>query len=327
MVNITSVMPKWRFTAANVGIPENWNIRFVDPSCDEELIDACRDALCLLVPAGFQNVTANVLEHSRHLKLVQTAGAGFDGVAIKTAGRLKIPVANIPSQNAQSVAEYTIGLIIALQRKIYVADSNIKSGNYVKVRKMLFQQGLTEINGSIVGLIGLGSIAKKTAVILKCLGASVIYYSHHRHMTEEKDIGIAYRSLENLLAESDVVSLHVPLTDETKNMLGENEFECMKQTALLINSARGEIVDQKALAVALENKTIAGAAIDVLYPEPPNKEHPLLNLSAETQNKILLTPHIAGVTVNSFYLMLSKAIENIQLVIDGKQPEYIVNAQ
>ena len=327
MVNITSVMPKWRFTAANVDIPSTWNVRFIDPSCDEELIDACEDALCLLVPAGFQNVTANVLEHSRHLKLVQTAGAGFDGVDIKTADKFKIPVANIPSQNAQSVAEYTIGLIIALQRKIYVADSNVKSGNYVKIRKTLFQQGLTEINGSVVGLIGFGSIAKKVAVILKCLGASVIYYSHHRHITEEKDMGIAYRSLEDLLAESDVVSLHVPLTDKTKNMLGKNEFAHMKQTALLINSARGEIADQDALAEALENKVIAGAAIDVLYPEPPNKEHPLLNLSAEAQNKILLTPHIGGVTVNSFYLMLTKAIENIQSVIDGKQPKYIVNAQ
>jgi phosphoglycerate dehydrogenase-like enzyme len=325
MMVIASVMPKWRFEAANVDVPQGWNVLFVNPMNDEELISACKGVEYLLVPAGFQNVTANVLRHCRQLKLVQTAGAGFDGVDYKAAKELGIPVANVPGQNADSVAEYTIGLIIALQRQLFVADWQVKIGQYSAIRQKLFQQGLTEIGGSSIGLIGLGTIARKTAAILNCLGASVSYYSNHRHLLEEASLRVTYKSLQSLLSESDIVSLHLPLTDKTRGMIGENELLQMKATSFLINTARGEIVDQTALAKVLEAGKIAGAAIDVLYPEPPGNDHPLLQLSDNAKDKILVTPHIGGVTVQSFHSMLTKAIENIQCVIDGQCPKYIVN--
>lgn len=326
MTIIASVMPKWRFEAAHVAIPKGWDIHFVNPSNDDELIEACQKAECLLIPAAFQHVTARVLENSAHLKLVQSAGAGFDGVDIKAAERLGIPVANVPGQNAHSVAEYTIGLMIALQRCIVAADRETKDGHYTAIRQKLFQQGLTEIAGSSVGLIGLGAIGRKVAKILGCLGASVSYYSRHRASEEtEKEFGVDYKPLNELLSESDIVSLHIPLTDETRGCIGKKELMLMKSSSLLVNTARGEVVDQEALAEMLEAGRIAGAAVDVLSPDPPASTHPLLNLSPAARDRLLVTPHIAGVTVNSFRLMLCKALENIQRVLDGKCPENVVN--
>lgn len=200
---------------------------------------------------------------------MQSAGAGFDGVDIKAAERLGIPVANVPGQNAHSVAEYTIGLMIALQRCIVAADRETKDGHYTAIRQKLFQH--------------------------------------------------------ELLSESDIVSLHIPLTDETRGCIGKKELMLMKSSSLLVNTARGEVVDQEALAEMLEAGRIAGAAVDVLSPDPPASMHPLLNLSPAARDRLLVTPHIAGVTVNSFRLMLCKALENIQRVLDGKCPENVVN--
>ena len=174
MMVIASVMPKWRFEAANVDVPQGWNVLFVNPMNDEELISACKGVEYLLVPAGFQNVTANVLRHCRQLKLVQTAGAGFDGVDYKAAKELGIPVANVPGQNADSVAEYTIGLIIALQRQLFVADRQVKIGQYSDIRQKFLQQGLNEIGGSSVRLIGLGMIARRAAAILNYFGLQLV---------------------------------------------------------------------------------------------------------------------------------------------------------
>lgn len=325
MTIITSVMPKWRFEAARVAVPEDWVVRFVDPSDEDELIAACQKAECLLVPAAFQHVTARVLENCAHLKLVQSTGAGFDGVDIQAAKRLGIPVANVPGQNAHSVAEYTIGLIIALQRSMVVADRETKAGRFGRIRQTLFQQGLTEIAGSSIGLIGFGAIGREVARILGYLGASVSYYSRHRNPAMENETGVQYKRLGDLLTESDVVSLHIPLTDETRGCIGKKELLLMKPNSLLVNTARGEIVDQRALANVLEAGRIAGAAVDVLSPEPPAPDHPLLNLSPAARDRLLVTPHMAGVTVNSSRLMLCKAVENIQRVLNGKSPEHIVN--
>jgi phosphoglycerate dehydrogenase-like enzyme len=141
---------------------------------DEKLIYAYKDAEYLLVPSGFQNVTANVLRHCRQLKLVQTTETGFDGVDYKTAEKIGIPVANVPGQNADSVAEYTIGLIIALQRQLFVTDMQVKIGQYSDIRQKFLQQGLNEIGESSVRLIGLGMIARRAAAILNYFGLQLV---------------------------------------------------------------------------------------------------------------------------------------------------------
>lgn len=326
MAVIVSAMPKWRFDASQVALPAEWDIRFIDPSSDEELIVACREADCLLVPASTPAINANVLKKLTHIKLIQSAGAGFDRIDTPTAATLKIPVANVPGQNAKSVAEFTVGLMIALQRQIPLADREVKAGRYGEIRNKLFKQGLGEIEGSQIGLVGLGSIGQHVARMLTVFGASVSYYSGRRRSPEtEAQLQVRYKSLAALLAENDIVSLHVPLDDTTRGLIGQRELELMSPGSLLINTARGEVVDQTALAHRLESGYLGGAAIDVFTPEPPGTENPLLNLSPAAQERLLVTPHMAGVTAVSMRKMLQASLENIAKAISGQRPTNIVN--
>ena len=217
---IVSVVPKWRFDAVGATVPETWEMVFVDAEDDVALREACKGADVLLAPSGFQKVTADLLRRNPHLKLVQASGAGFDGVDLATARELGIPVANVPGANAHDVAEYTIGLMIAMQRALIVADRETKAGQYSKVRKQMFLRGLGDMPGSTIGLVGLGAIGRRVAEIARFLGAKVVYYNRTRLApAQENDLGIEYRSLPELLAQSDIVSLHIPLTSPSRDRI------------------------------------------------------------------------------------------------------------
>jgi phosphoglycerate dehydrogenase-like enzyme len=323
---IASAMPKWRFDASNVELPLKWDFRFVTPSTDDELIACCQGADCLLVPASSPKISASILERISHIKLIQTVGAGFDLIDIQAAANFGIPVANVPGANANTVAEYAVGLIITLQRQILVADRETKAGRFIAIRQSLFAKGLNDIAGSEIGLVGLGAIGRRVAEILKLLGASVSYYDLCGKSTKfETELGIKYKPLKELLSDSHIVSLHVPLTDETSGLIGRNELLLMGPDSFLVNTARGKVVDQTALAEMLESGQLGGAAIDVLSPEPPQPDHPLLNLSPQACDRLLITPHIAGVTVGASRDMLNKALKNIERVLDNELPHNVVN--
>ncbi|WP_371378384.1 NAD(P)-dependent oxidoreductase [Sporomusa aerivorans] len=326
MAIVISAMPKWRFDTSQVVLPKDWDIRFITPSNDEELIMACKEGEYLLVPASNPAINANILNNITHIKLIQSVGAGFDRIDTHTAAALKIPVANVPGQNAKSVAEFTVGMMIALQRQIVVADGEVKAGRYGEVRRTLFQQGLREIEGSKIGLVGLGSIGRHAAKILHVLGAAVSYYDSRRQpLADEEQLQITFSPLDALLAQSDIVSLHVPLTDATRGLIGRRELELMSPGSLLINTARGEVINQQALAELLESGHIGGAAIDVFAPEPPGPENPLLNLSAPARKRLVVTPHIAGVTVLTMSKMLQAALENLARAMRGEPPQNVIN--
>lgn len=315
-----------RVEAAKIVLPETWQIRFLESSSDSEIIAACRDADCILSVGSIAGIHRSILENSPHLKLVQCLGAGFNHVDLAVAEQLKIPVANSPGQNARTVAEFTIGNIIALQRHILEADTEIKAGNYAMFRKTMLDRGLQEVAGSRLGLIGFGHIGMQVAKIAVMLGASVSYYTMHRKPAEiELELGVEYKPFTALLENSDIVSLHVPLTSETRHLIGARELKRMPPGSLVINTSRGDVLDQTALAHALESGHLAGAAIDTFSPEPPCPDHPLLNLSPLAQRKLLLTPHIAGVTAVSNQKMLAASIANIERVLRGDPPEHLVN--
>jgi phosphoglycerate dehydrogenase-like enzyme len=319
-------LPQARVEAAKVTLPATWKPRFLDSAANEEIIAACRDADCILSVGSTAGINAQVLENSPNLKLVQCLGAGFNHVDLAAADRLKIPVANSPGQNACTVAEFTIGTIIALQRRIIESDTEIKAGNYALFRKNILDSGLQEIAGSRIGLIGFGNIGLQVAKIAVLLGASVSYYTLHRKPSDiELQLGVNYKSFTALLENSDIVSLHVPLNAETRGLIGSRELALMPSGSLLINTSRGEVVDQPALAKALESGLLAGAAIDTLFPEPPLPDHPLLNLSQSAQRRLLLTPHVAGATLNSNQKMLTASIANIERVLRGESPNHLVN--
>ncbi len=326
MTKTISLLPQELFERSKVEIPLGWDFVFLKERGEDDIIKACKGADFLLVAAAYPPVTSLVLENIPSVSLVQVFGAGFDQVNTDTARELNLPVANTPGQNAATVAEFTIGVLVALQRKMAWSDKEVKAGNHGAIKQKLLASGLKEIDGTRIGLVGLGAIGRQVARLLTFMGAQVSYYDPLRADRDiEKKLKVTYCSFIELLENNEVISLHVPLNRYTHGLLARVELDLMQPGSLLINTSRGEVVDQKALAEALENGSIGGAAVDTLSPEPPLTDHPLLNLPAPVADKVILTPHIAGVTRNSFARMLKEAMENLQRTSAGEDPQYVVN--
>ena len=324
---VLSILPRMRFENSGVSLPSELVFAFEDLQEEEEIIAACRGVDFLLLPAAFPQITKRILENIPSVRMIQSAGTGYDKVDVESAARQGIPVANSPRQNINTVAEMAVGMIIALQRNFISADREIKAGNYGIIREKLFRSGLKEICDIQLGLVGLGAVGRKVAQITGLLGATVRYYDPYRPDSKiEKRLSVVFKPLDELLHTSDVVSLHLPLSDRTRNLISFRELKRMPAGSILVNTARGEIVDPEALAESLEDGHLAGAAIDTVYPEPPPASHPLLNLSAEARDRLLITPHVAGTTRGAFKRMLTNALANIVAVAAGKDPNNVVNA-
>lgn len=323
---IVSLLTQDKFEAASVVLPEGFSIHFADLSSEQAIITACENADCLFAPASAGKISPGILENIPSIKIIQGMGVGFDHVDIATSVRLGIPVANVPGANASSVAEHTLGLLIALQRRMLESDVEIKNGNYVPFRNAVLREGLYEVRGCKIGLLGFGNIGRAVATLSVAMGAAVSYFSPRRQSPEvEAQYSVTYKNLDALLATSDVVSLHLPLNEQTAALIGARELALLPQGSMLINTARGEIVDQAALCEALESGRLAGAALDTFAPEPPPAEHPLFQLSATARNRLLLTPHTAGVTRGSYKRMIEGALENMARVMRGELPLNVVN--
>lgn len=293
---------------------------------EEGIIEACKDADFLLVTAAGPPITAHIIQNIPSIRLLQVFGAGFDKVDIDAARKVNLPVANTPGHNATTVAEFTVGAIIALQRKIPTGNREVKAGNFKSIERQFIQTGLKEIRGSQIGLLGLGAIGRHVARVSTFMGAEVSYYTPSRADKKvEEELEVTYMPFHELLKSNEVISLHVPLNDATRGLISINEIALMQPESLLINTARGEVVDQGALAEALEKGYIGGAAVDHFFPDPPPPDHPLLNLSEEANDRLIASPHIAGVTAGSFGRMLKDALANIQRVAAGGIPENVVN--
>ncbi len=320
------ILPLKRFEEAGVVLPEALDFRFDEVLTDQAIISACQGADFFLVPAAYPDITSRILENIPSVRMIQTTGTGYNRVDIRSAARLGIPVANSPGQNVTTVAEFTLALLIALQRRLVVSDREIKAGQYSRARERFFTSGSSEVSEARIGIIGFGEIGRKVAQLALSLGASVSCYDvAQTPETLQNELGVAFKPLDELLRSCDVISVHVPLTDRTRGMVGSRELRLMPAGSLLINTSRGEVVDQKALAEALEAGHLGGAALDTVYPEPLPPDDPLLQLSPSARDRVLLTPHIAGMTRGAMHRMLSGAIENILRVASGQSPEHVVN--
>jgi glyoxylate reductase len=253
------------------------------------------------------------------LKLIQQPSVGYEHIDLEACSERKIPVANTPGANTVSVAEHTIALGLALLRKLIPADRSVREGRW---EQMSLQP--IELARKTWGLIGLGQIGRAVALRLRPFGLTqVLYYDLRQAAKEvEEQCGVEYCPLTTLLMSSDIVSLHAPLTDSTRKMIGADELSSMKSGAYLINVARGELVDEAALADALRARLIAGAATDVFAEEPPSAADPLLQAQ---ENNILFSPHIAGVSSESARRIMIMAAENIGRALAGRDPLYVVN--
>jgi len=326
MANVLSILPEIRFTKAGVAFPAELRLHFKDVRREEDIIESCRGMDFLFLPAAYPPVTANVLNRIPSVRMIQSAGAGYDQVDVESAAAAGIPVANSPGHNTGTVAELTLAMLVALQRRMLQADREIKAGRYQQMRESLFGIGLPELGATTLGLVGFGAVGRKVAQVAGLLGASIVYYDVSRPSAEEEQaLNARYRPLHELLAACDAVSLHAPLTPATRGLIGDPELARMPAGAYLVNTARGELIDPRALAEALESGHIAGAALDTLAPEPPPEDHPLLNLSRGASERLLLTPHIAGTTRGAFHRMLSGALDNLKTVAGGGAPRHVVN--
>ena len=323
---VLSILPRERFENAGVSFPAELDFSFKHVTAEDDIIEACRGIDFLCLPAAFPPITAAVLASIPSVRMIQSAGTGYDKVDTASAARFNIPVANSPGANITTVAEFTIAMMITLQRRMVTADREIKAGNYGPIRERLFSAGLKEISDLRLGLVGFGAIGKKVAQIAGLFGARISYFDVLRpDRTVEEQLQVVYKDFDDLLRTSDAVSLHTPLTKQTYHLINRRELRLMAPGSILINTARGEVVAPEALAEVLEDKHLMGAAIDTLYPEPPPPDHPLLNLSKAARDRLLITPHIAGTTKSAFQRMLNQAIANIAAVAAGHPPRHVVN--
>lgn len=271
----------------------------------ERLIDRIRKAEAVINIRAYSHFTREVFDACSKLRIVSIWGTGTDNVDKKAASDLGITVTNTPSANALSVAEHTMAILLALARQIPTLDRGTRSGNWPRV-------DMVELNGKLLGIIGLGAIGKHVARMAKGMGMEVIAWTHRPSPARAQASGVRFVSMDELLKQSDVVSLHLGLNDETLGFIKSNDFDKMKSTAFFVNTARAGLIEPNALYAALRDKKIAGAAIDAYDAEPLPADDPLTTLP-----NVVLTPHNAGMTPESTQIGLMMAVDNVADFLSG----------
>ena len=277
------------------------------PDREEEIIN--RIAGAELISAAWVNITESVIKSNSSLEYIIVPGVGYDAIDIKAATEAGIKVLNCPTHNTSAVAEYTICLILAVTKKIVAAHNNLKNGNWNTVAYMG-----TELNGKKLSLIGYGNIGRKVAQLAASFGMEV---SHANSETPP-------RQLDELISNADILSLHLPFKKQSKYLIDERRLNLMKKSAYLVNTARGAIVDQKALLTALKERRIAGAALDVFENEPITGSPSEKIIQLTQLDNVVATPHIAFNTEESAIRLGEEMIANIQACINGS-PINVVN--
>lgn len=276
----------------------------------ETLIERAKDAdVVILTNLPFRK---EVIEQCKNLKMISVAFTGVDHVDTAFCKEQGITVCNAAGYSTNGVAELTFGLAISIFRDLKISDNVVRQN---KGRGALLGR---ELNGKKFGIIGTGAIGMRVAEIAKAFGCEILAYSRSEK-EEFLNLGAKYLSLDELMAESDIVSLHLPLNEHTKGMIGKEEISKMKESSIFINTARGPIVDSEALAEALNSDKIAGAGIDVFEVEPPiPSDHPLLNAK-----NAILAPHIAFATEEALLIRADIVVENIVKWLDGNPQNLI----
>lgn len=258
------------------------------------------------------------------LKFIQLSSAGFERIDVEAVQRRGVRVANSSGENADTVAEWVFMGMIGLQRELLASHRALSEGRYNEFKEGQMARGLGELGGKTLGIIGLGQVGKRVARRAVAFNINVLYYDIVRPTPEmEKELNVTYACMDEILREADILTVHVPLTSETFHLVGEEELSMLKPTALVINAARGPLVDPAPLAAMIADGRIAGAAIDVFETEPAPTDDPLINLAASGCDRILVTPHMAGVTGEALLRTLQYSLANLVRVARGDKPQNI----
>jgi D-3-phosphoglycerate dehydrogenase len=260
-----------------------------------------------VITRGKGQVNQALLEACPALQVAARCGVGLDNVDVGAATARKIKVVNAPGINSATIAEHAIALMLMLQRNLYRSLSEVKTGNWEWRNSFKGD----ELNGKVLGILGLGNIGKRVAKIADALGMKVVYWD-----AVQAPADYPFLSLAEVLRQADVVSIHLPLVKETNQLIDEKALAQMKPTALLINTARGQIIDQAALLKALDNQTIAGFGADVLAVEPPPPDDPLLR-----HPRTHITAHVGSLTATTYVNMCVQTVNNVLAILAGHEPQ------
>ncbi len=285
------------------------------PPSKKELLELIKDrdaVLCLLN----DRIDKEVIDRAKKLKVISNYAVGYDNIDIEYAKRKGIVVTNTPGVLTEATAELAIALILSASRRIVEADKYTRDGKFKSWHPLLFL-GMG-ISGKTCGIIGLGRIGTAVAKRLESFECRLIYYSRKRNPSIEKKLNIEYKDLEELLKESDIISIHVPLTEETFHLLNRDRLKLLNKNSIIVNTSRGAVIDEKALADLLEIGHIGYAGLDV-YENEPEITKKLLKL-----NNVILTPHIGSATYETRVKMGIIAVDNIIAVLNDNEPKYRV---
>lgn len=318
----------YQYMPKNIPFPHNTELVFCKRGAsDEELLAAGADA-DFLAADPMTTVSGNVIRNMPNLKMIHSEGVGFNGFDIAAATERGIPVCNCKGANGGAVAEQTILLMLGLLRDVVVGHNTELAGEQIAVKERLMCDGIAELSDCKIGLIGLGDIGKATAARLIPFETDVYYYTPSRKDPAlEESLQVQYLPLEELLHQCDIISLHCPVTETTRGMVNDSFLSMMKPTAYLINTSRGDLVDNDALRKALINGSIAGAGLDTIYPEPTTADNPLVALPEDIPARVIYSPHIGGITTSSFRRCHNFVWQGFEDYVNGKKPANMVNPE
>ena len=317
-IDALCLRPEADFQRVGALPPESLKVTYRAPG-DADVGELMKEARVLVIPAVGTKLS-NALFDNTSVKFVQVTGAGLDRLDLEFLKQRGIGVANVPGGSNEAVAEYAVTTATVLLRGFLWADTEIREGNYREFRARMIADNLRGLDGLTVGIIGFGVTGVAVASAFQKRGCLIFYHDPApRDPRTAEAAGAKYCSLEDLFQLADVVTLHVPLLPQTTGMIGRRELAMMKPGAILIQGSRGGVVDEAALAEALQSGQLGGAAVDVYSTEPPVADNPLFALKGEAAHRILFTPHVAGVTRQSAAYLFRTAWRNVERVISGKE--------
>lgn len=264
-----------------------------------------------MITYGHPRVDGSLMDRTPHLKVISNHGVGVDHIDVAAAKARKIPVGNTPGCLDAATADMTMALLLATARNVVLGDKFARSPEFTHYDPS--QMIGYEVSGSTLGIVGLGRIGRQVAKRASAFDMTVLYHNRRRDETAERDLGVKYVAFDELLRQSDFVSLNCPLTSETTNLIGTRELGLMKSTGILLNIARGPVVDHDALYAALNSRRIAAAGLDVTSPEPLPRDHPLLGLP-----NVVITPHLGSASNRTRHRMIEMTVENLRAGLEGR---------
>ncbi|HYG39265.1 MAG TPA: D-2-hydroxyacid dehydrogenase [Cytophagales bacterium] len=292
------------------------NLVIYDRTLPDQVIERAKGAEIILTNKAIVN--RDSIQGLPELKYIGVMATGYNVVNIETAKQHKILVTNAPSYSTASTAQHTFALILELTNRVGLHAESVKDGEWLHSPDFCFRKSpLTELDGKTLGIIGFGRIGRQVAKIAQAFGLKIIAF--HKHPERDKMEGVKFTTIEEVFSQSDLISLHCPLTAENNEFVNNGLLSLMKPSAFLINTGRGQLINEKDLATFLNNGKIAGAALDVVSSEPPSKDNPLLDAK-----NCIITPHIAWSTKEARERLIQIVAENIKAYLSGKPQNVVV---